>query len=152
MKAGNKILFVICAVAAVAGVIIYLEASSFQKTAKITQGVVTSSSMSSYEIRFNSEDGVERIIGAPTAARANATTMVNRLRYSIRLIILINRVSQMVLREERKSCSGPSYCSCLTCFQFTLAGRKTKARIISKHRDERLRHRYWGLISIPHSL
>lgn len=62
MKAGNKILFVICAVAAVAGVIIYLEASSFQKTAKITQGVVVSSSMSSYEIRFNSEDGVERII------------------------------------------------------------------------------------------
>jgi hypothetical protein len=60
MKPGNKILFVLCGIAIAIGVIIYFEASAFQKTAKITQGVVVNSSMSRYEIKYTSGDGIER--------------------------------------------------------------------------------------------
>jgi hypothetical protein len=60
MKTGNKILFVLCAIALAAGVIIYLEASAFQKTAKVAQGVVSNSSLSRYEIKYISDDGIER--------------------------------------------------------------------------------------------
>jgi uncharacterized protein (UPF0333 family) len=61
MKSGNKILFVLCAIALAIGVGIYLEASAFQKTAKIAQGTVTSSSMSHFEIQYTADDGTERI-------------------------------------------------------------------------------------------
>jgi hypothetical protein len=61
MYPGNKILFILCAIAAAVGIIIYVEASSFQKTARITQGTVTSTSMSQFELTYTSEDGVERI-------------------------------------------------------------------------------------------
>jgi hypothetical protein len=61
MKTGNKILFVLCAIAIVAGAAIYLEASSFQKKSKITLGIVANSSLSRYEIKYTSDDGVERI-------------------------------------------------------------------------------------------
>lgn len=60
MKSGNKILFVLCAIAAVIGVIIYLEASAFQKSARIVQGTVVNSRLSTYEIRYTSSDGIER--------------------------------------------------------------------------------------------
>jgi hypothetical protein len=60
MKPGNKILFVLCAIAAAVGVVIYLEASAFQKSAKVAQGTVVNSRLSSYEIRYFSADGIER--------------------------------------------------------------------------------------------
>jgi hypothetical protein len=60
MKPGNKILFVLCGITIAAGVAIYLEASSFQKTAKITQGVIANSTLSRYEVKYTSDDGVER--------------------------------------------------------------------------------------------
>jgi hypothetical protein len=60
MKSGNIILFVLCAIAIAAGVAIYLEASAFQKTAKVTQGTVASSSLSRFEIKYTSAGGVER--------------------------------------------------------------------------------------------
>jgi hypothetical protein len=61
MKSGNKILFVLSAIAIAIGLGIYLEAKAFQKTAKIAQGTVSNSSLSHYEIRYTSDDGVERI-------------------------------------------------------------------------------------------
>jgi hypothetical protein len=61
MKPGNKILFVLCAIALAAGVIIYLEASAFQKTAKVTKGYVSGTSLSRFEIKYFSDDGKERI-------------------------------------------------------------------------------------------
>jgi hypothetical protein len=60
MKPGNKVLFALCAIALAAGVIIYLEASAFQKTVKITTGTVVNSSLSRYEIKYISDDGIER--------------------------------------------------------------------------------------------
>ena len=62
MKAGNKVLFVLCAITIVAGMILYFEASAFQKTAKVTVGTVANSSLSRYEIKYTSEDGIERTI------------------------------------------------------------------------------------------
>ena len=60
MKSGNKILFVLCGIAFAAGMAIYLEASSFQKTAKVALGIVANTSMSSFEIKYISGDGIER--------------------------------------------------------------------------------------------
>jgi len=60
MNTGNKILLVICGITFAAGIIIYLEAASFQKTAKLTAGTVVNSSMSRYEIKYTSDDGIER--------------------------------------------------------------------------------------------
>jgi hypothetical protein len=60
MKTGNIILFVLCAIAIAIGVGIYLEASSFQKKAKVTLGIVANSSLSHYEVKYTSDDGVER--------------------------------------------------------------------------------------------
>jgi hypothetical protein len=61
MKSGNKVLFVLCAITIAIGVWIYLEAKSFQKTAKVTVGIVANSSLSRYEIKYTSDDGIERI-------------------------------------------------------------------------------------------
>jgi hypothetical protein len=60
MNTGNKILFVICAITIVAGTAIYLEASKFQKTAKVTIGTVTNSGITYYDVNYTSDDGVER--------------------------------------------------------------------------------------------
>ncbi|MBK7131641.1 MAG: DUF3592 domain-containing protein [Bacteroidales bacterium] len=60
MNTGNKILLVICGITLAAGVIIYLEASAYQKTAKLTVGTVVNSGMSRYEIKYTSDDGIER--------------------------------------------------------------------------------------------
>jgi hypothetical protein len=62
MKTGNIILFVLCGIAIAVGVAIYLEASAFQKGAKVTVGIVVNSSMSRYEIKYTSDDGIERTI------------------------------------------------------------------------------------------
>jgi hypothetical protein len=61
MKSGNKILFVLCAIALAVGVWIYLEAKAYQKTAKVTFGIVANSCLSRYEVKYTSDDGIERI-------------------------------------------------------------------------------------------
>ena len=61
MKPGNIILLVISLLTIGIGTAIYFEASAFQKTAKITVGTVTSSDISSYQVQYTSDDGVERI-------------------------------------------------------------------------------------------
>ena len=61
MKTGNKIFFVLCAITIIAGAIIYLEASIYQKKSKITDGTVINTGLSNYEIHYTSDDGVERI-------------------------------------------------------------------------------------------
>ena len=76
MKPGNKILFVLCAIGIAAGVYIYLEAKSFQKTASVTMGTVVNSGLSRYEIRYTSGDGIERIYKEIKAVRAEPTIMV----------------------------------------------------------------------------
>lgn len=60
MNLGNKILFFVSGIVIASGVAIYFEASAFQKTAKITVGTVANSGMSYYEIKYTSDDGVER--------------------------------------------------------------------------------------------
>jgi hypothetical protein len=60
MKPGNIILFILCGIAIAAGVVIYLEASAFQKTAKVALGIVANTSLSGYEIKYISGDGIER--------------------------------------------------------------------------------------------
>jgi hypothetical protein len=60
MKTGNKILFVLCAIAIAVGIGIYFEAKAYQKTAKTTLGTVVNSSLSRYEIKYTSDDGTER--------------------------------------------------------------------------------------------
>jgi hypothetical protein len=60
MKTGNKIFFVLCAITLMAGMIIYFEASAFQKAAKITTGTVINSGLSRYEISYASDDGITR--------------------------------------------------------------------------------------------
>jgi hypothetical protein len=60
MKPGNIILLVICLLAIGIGIAIFLEASAFQKTAKITIGTVTRSDASFYYVQYTSDDGVER--------------------------------------------------------------------------------------------
>jgi uncharacterized protein (UPF0333 family) len=60
MKPGNIILLVICLIAIVIGMVIYFEASAFQKTAKITEGTVASSDATFYYVKYTSDDGVER--------------------------------------------------------------------------------------------
>jgi hypothetical protein len=60
MNTGTKILFVICAITIIAGVAIYMEASSYQKKSKITEGTVVNSGITFYEIKYTSDDGVER--------------------------------------------------------------------------------------------
>jgi hypothetical protein len=60
MKTGNKIFFVLCVITLVAGLAIYLEASAFQKTAKVTEGTIANSGLSFYEVKYTSDDGIER--------------------------------------------------------------------------------------------
>jgi hypothetical protein len=50
MKPGNIILFVLCGIAVATGVIIYLEASAFQKNSRVAMGVVANSGMTLREL------------------------------------------------------------------------------------------------------
>jgi len=61
MKTGNKIFFVLSALTILAGIIIYVEAASYRKNAKITDGKVINTGISSYEVHYTSDDGVERV-------------------------------------------------------------------------------------------
>lgn len=61
MNKGNIILLVICILALAAGIAVYLEASAFQKSAKITEGTVVRSEISYYYVQYFSDDGAERI-------------------------------------------------------------------------------------------
>lgn len=60
MNTGTKILFVICAIIIAAGITIYFEASAYQKKSNVTQGTVVNSSLSRYEIKYTTDDGIER--------------------------------------------------------------------------------------------
>lgn len=59
MNKGTKILLALCLVAIVAGIAVFFEASAFQKKAKVTQGIVENSRMSSYHVIYSSDDGVK---------------------------------------------------------------------------------------------
>jgi len=72
MNTGTKILFVICAIIIAAGVAIYVEASAYQKKSKITQGTVVNTSMSRYEIKYTSDDGIERTYKQPQSRSKHA--------------------------------------------------------------------------------
>lgn len=60
MYRGNIILLVLCLVGIAIGVAIYLEASAFQKTAKVAVGTVVSTEISYYYVKYISDDGAER--------------------------------------------------------------------------------------------
>jgi hypothetical protein len=60
MKTGNKILFVVCVIAIAIGVAVYLEAAAFQKISKVTVGVVVNSGSTYYDVRYTSDDGIDR--------------------------------------------------------------------------------------------
>ena len=60
MNRGNVILLIICIIGIIIGTVIWLEGSAFQKTAKITMGTVASSGSTYYDVKFTSDDGIER--------------------------------------------------------------------------------------------
>jgi len=60
MKRGNLILFVICLIIIAIGTVIYFEASAFQKTARVAQGIVANSNSTYYDVKYTSDDGIER--------------------------------------------------------------------------------------------
>jgi hypothetical protein len=59
MNKGTKILLVLCLIAIIAGIAVIFEASAFQKNAKITEGIVENSRMSSFHVIYASDDGVK---------------------------------------------------------------------------------------------
>lgn len=59
MNKGNAILLVICLITIAAGTAIFFEASSFQKTAKITVGTVDASDNTFFYVKYLSDDGKE---------------------------------------------------------------------------------------------
>jgi hypothetical protein len=60
MNKGTKILLVLCLIAIVAGIAVFFEASAFQKKARVTEGIVENSRMSSFHVIYSSDDGVKR--------------------------------------------------------------------------------------------
>ena len=60
MNRGNIILLVICLIGIAVGAAIYLEASAYQKTAKVTEGTVVSSEITYYYVQYITDDGAER--------------------------------------------------------------------------------------------
>jgi len=61
MQKGNKILLVLGILAIVAGVLVHLEASSFQEKALQTEGKVVHVIGTSYKIQYFTKDGTEKI-------------------------------------------------------------------------------------------
>jgi len=59
MNKGTRILLVLCLIAIGAGIAVFFEASSFQKKAKVTEGIVENSRLSSYHVIYTSDDGVK---------------------------------------------------------------------------------------------
>jgi hypothetical protein len=71
MNQGTKILLVLCLIAMVAGVAVYFEASAFQKKAKVTEGIVANSRISSYHVIYTSDDGVEHDMHISTKSHSH---------------------------------------------------------------------------------
>jgi uncharacterized membrane protein HdeD (DUF308 family) len=61
MEKGNKIVLVLGILAIVAGVLVFSEASSFQKNAVLTEGKVVHVIGTSYKIKYFTTDGAENI-------------------------------------------------------------------------------------------
>ena len=61
MQKGNKIILVLGIIAIAAGIFVIIEASSFQKKARLTEGKVVHVIGSSYKIQYFTEDGAEKI-------------------------------------------------------------------------------------------
>lgn len=61
MEKGNKIILVLGIVAIAAGILVIIEASSFQKKATLTEGKVVYVLGSSYKIQYFTQDGAEKI-------------------------------------------------------------------------------------------
>jgi hypothetical protein len=71
MNTGHKILFVICAITIIAGVAIYFEASAYQKKSKIAVGTVVNSRISYFDIKYTSDDGIERIYNGRSSSKGH---------------------------------------------------------------------------------
>jgi hypothetical protein len=59
MNKGTIILLVICLITIAAGIVVILEATEFQKIARITEGTVADRRLGSYHVLYRSDDGVE---------------------------------------------------------------------------------------------
>lgn len=59
MNKGTTILLVLCILAIIAGTVVIFEASSYQKKAKITEGIVADRRLSSFHVIYKSDDGKE---------------------------------------------------------------------------------------------
>ena len=62
MQKGNVIILILGLIAICSGIIVYFEASSFQKGASLTEGKVIHVLGSSYRIRYVTDDGTEKIL------------------------------------------------------------------------------------------
>ncbi|HLP73375.1 MAG TPA: DUF3592 domain-containing protein [Bacteroidales bacterium] len=60
MNKGTIILLVMCLLAILAGIVVYFEASAFQKKARIAEGIVTDTRMSSYHVIFTPDNEAEQ--------------------------------------------------------------------------------------------
>jgi hypothetical protein len=60
MNRGTLIFLVLSLVTIVAGISIFLEASAFQKTARVAEGTVASRDFTYFYVRYFSDDGAER--------------------------------------------------------------------------------------------
>lgn len=61
MEKGNKIMLIFSAIAFAASVFFYYESSSYQKKAVQTEGQIIDCRMSSYNVRFFTQENVEKI-------------------------------------------------------------------------------------------
>ena len=61
MQQGNKIILILGIIAIAAGIFVFIEATSFQKKAVLTEGKVVHVLGSSYRIQYFTKDGQEKI-------------------------------------------------------------------------------------------
>jgi hypothetical protein len=61
MQQGNKIILVLGILAIASGIFVIIEASSFQKKARLTEGKVVYVLGSSYRIQYFTDDGTEKV-------------------------------------------------------------------------------------------
>lgn len=61
MQQGNRIILILGIIAVISGAAVWLEASSFQEKARLTEGKVVHVLGSSYRIRYFTDDGTEKI-------------------------------------------------------------------------------------------
>jgi hypothetical protein len=60
MNRGNIIFLILSLITIVIGTSIFIEASAYQKKAKVTEGIVTSRDITYFYVKYISDDGVER--------------------------------------------------------------------------------------------